>query len=108
VIVFVLNFYFIYRGISKGIETVCTIAMPLLILIAFVILVWLIGRWGASRASYSAVLIPIVTTVAAVLLSGERVTLSLALGGAIVLVGVWIGALAGDNSGKAPADEDPS
>lgn len=39
VIVFVLNFYFIYRGISKGIETVCKIAMPALILIAAIILV---------------------------------------------------------------------
>lgn len=37
-IVYVLNFYFIYRGISKGIETVCKWAMPALILIALVIL----------------------------------------------------------------------
>lgn len=38
-IVYVLNFYFIYRGISKGIETVCKIAMPALIVIALIILV---------------------------------------------------------------------
>lgn len=38
-IVFVLNFYFIYRGISKGIETVCKYAMPALILIAVIVLV---------------------------------------------------------------------
>jgi SNF family Na+-dependent transporter len=38
-IVYVLNFLFIYRGISKGIETVCKYAMPALILIAIVILV---------------------------------------------------------------------
>lgn len=72
-------------------------------IVAFVILVWLIGRWGASRASYSAVLIPIVTTVAAVALAGERVTLSLAIGGAIVLAGVWIGALGGAGD-DAPAE----
>jgi SNF family Na+-dependent transporter len=38
IIVFILNFVFIYRGISKGIEKVCTYAMPALILIALIIL----------------------------------------------------------------------
>jgi SNF family Na+-dependent transporter len=38
VVVFVLNFIVIYRGISKGIEWVCNIGMPLLILIALVLL----------------------------------------------------------------------
>ena len=38
-IVYVLNFYFIYRGISKGIEFVCKWGMPLLILIAVIVLV---------------------------------------------------------------------
>jgi neurotransmitter:Na+ symporter, NSS family len=39
VIVYVLNFFFIYRGISKGIELVCKFAMPALIVIALIILV---------------------------------------------------------------------
>lgn len=39
VVVFVLNFILIYRGISKGIEWFCNIAMPALILIAVVVLV---------------------------------------------------------------------
>lgn len=38
VIVYLLNFYFIYRGISKGVELVCKWGMPVLILIALVIL----------------------------------------------------------------------
>ncbi len=38
-VVFVVNFFFIYRGISKGIEFVCTWGMPTLILLAVVILV---------------------------------------------------------------------
>jgi neurotransmitter:Na+ symporter, NSS family len=38
-IVYVLNFFFIYRGISKGIELVCKVAMPALIVIAIIILV---------------------------------------------------------------------
>jgi SNF family Na+-dependent transporter len=36
---FFLNFYFIYRGLSKGIETFCKIAMPMLILAAIIIAV---------------------------------------------------------------------
>ena len=38
-IVFCINFFFIYRGVSKGIETFCKIAIPLLLIIALVILV---------------------------------------------------------------------
>jgi SNF family Na+-dependent transporter len=38
VFVYLLNFYFIYRGLSKGIELVCKWGMPLLILIALIIL----------------------------------------------------------------------
>ncbi len=38
-IVYTLNFFFIYRGISRGIEQVCKFAMPALILIAMIILV---------------------------------------------------------------------
>lgn len=37
-IVYLLNFYFIYRGVSKGIELVCKFAMPALIFIAIIIL----------------------------------------------------------------------
>lgn len=37
-IVYVFNFYFIYRGISRGVELVCKYAMPVLILIALIIL----------------------------------------------------------------------
>jgi SNF family Na+-dependent transporter len=39
VLVFVLNFYIVYRGIAKGIEFFCKYAMPLLILLAIIILV---------------------------------------------------------------------
>lgn len=37
--VFVFNFYLIYRGLSAGIEKMCNIGMPLLIIFALVILV---------------------------------------------------------------------
>ena len=38
-IVFVLNFVIIYRGIAKGIEKFCTWGMPALILLALIVLV---------------------------------------------------------------------
>lgn len=38
-IVFLLNFYLVYQGISKGIEKFCTYAMPALILVGFVVLI---------------------------------------------------------------------
>ncbi len=37
--VFLLNFYLIYRGLSKGIEWFCKYAMPALVLIALVVLI---------------------------------------------------------------------
>lgn len=39
VLVFLLNFFLIYRGISKGIEWFCTWAMPALIVLALIVLV---------------------------------------------------------------------
>lgn len=36
-LVFLINFLFIYRGLSRGIETFCKIAMPMLILAAVII-----------------------------------------------------------------------
>jgi SNF family Na+-dependent transporter len=38
-VVFVLNFFLIYRGVSKGIEWFCKWAMPMLLLLALVVLV---------------------------------------------------------------------
>ena len=38
-LVFAVNFYFIYRGLSKGIETFCTWAMPLMAVCAIIVLV---------------------------------------------------------------------
>lgn len=39
ILVFILNFLLIYRGISKGIELFCRYAMPTLVLIAVIILI---------------------------------------------------------------------
>ena len=39
IVVFGLNIYFIYRGLSKGIEAFCRIAMPLMAVCALIVLV---------------------------------------------------------------------
>ena len=59
----------------------------------FYLFVWILGRWSASATSYVIMLFPIVATTAGSLLRGEEITLTFILGGALVLVGVWIGAL---------------
>lgn len=59
----------------------------------FYMFVWLLGRWSASATHYVVMLFPIVATSAGALLAGEKVTLTFILGGILVLVGVWVGAL---------------
>jgi len=59
----------------------------------FYMFVWLLGRWSASATHYVVMLFPIVATVAGSLLAGEKVTHTFILGGALVIVGVYIGAL---------------
>lgn len=59
----------------------------------FLLYLYVLGRWAASRAAYSFVLIPIVTVVASAWLDDEPVGVGLVLGGALVLLGVYVGAL---------------
>jgi drug/metabolite transporter (DMT)-like permease len=62
--------------------------------VAFVLMVWVLGRWTASATSYSAVISPLVTVVAAALLAGEAITPLFAVGSLLVLAGVYFGAIA--------------
>ena len=61
--------------------------------VMFYLFIWILSRWSASATSYVIMLFPIVATTAGSLLGGEKITLTFILGGALVLVGVWIGAL---------------
>ena len=61
--------------------------------ITFYLFVWILSRWSASATSYVIMLFPIVATLAGALLAGEKITLTFILGGTLVLIGVWIGAL---------------
>jgi len=62
----------------------------------FALLLFVLGRWTATAVSYQTVLSPIVSIALAAWLLGEPVTQGLFLGGALVLTGVYVGALAPD------------
>ena len=59
----------------------------------FSIYVALLERWEASRANYGFVIIPIVTVLVSARLLDEPISVGLAFGGALVLAGVYLGAL---------------
>jgi drug/metabolite transporter (DMT)-like permease len=60
---------------------------------AFWLYVFVLRKWSASAASYQMVLIPLVTVVVSAWLHGERITPAFAVGSALVLAGVYIGAI---------------
>lgn len=63
--------------------------------VVFLLHVFIAQRWGASRAAYVMVLIPLVTIVLSAWPDREPVTGGLLVGGALVLAGVYLGALRG-------------
>jgi drug/metabolite transporter (DMT)-like permease len=79
--------------------TSAVMAVTYLVLIGSVILFYLylyvLSRWTASAAAYSFLLFPISTFIIAAWLMDESITPAFLLGGALVLVGVWLGAVSG-------------
>jgi drug/metabolite transporter (DMT)-like permease len=63
--------------------------------VLFVLFVTVINRWTVTGASYQFVLFPLVAVLLASWLADEPITSSLASGGALVIAGVYIGALSG-------------
>jgi drug/metabolite transporter (DMT)-like permease len=61
--------------------------------VVFVLYVVVIRLWSASRAAYGFVVTPVVTVLLSAWLDDEPITVGLVFGGALVLVGVYIGAL---------------
>jgi drug/metabolite transporter (DMT)-like permease len=60
---------------------------------------FLLGRWSASAVSYILLLQPLPTLVYSALLRGEPLTPALLVGGAIMLLGVYIGAFSPGRGG---------
>jgi drug/metabolite transporter (DMT)-like permease len=59
----------------------------------FLLYMFVLGKWTASGTSYGFVMLPLVTMVAAAVITGENITLNFLLGSALVLAGVFVGAL---------------
>jgi drug/metabolite transporter (DMT)-like permease len=61
--------------------------------IVFTLYVTLLERWDASRANYGFVVIPIATVLISAWFLDEDITAGLLIGGVLVLLGVYLGAL---------------
>jgi drug/metabolite transporter (DMT)-like permease len=70
----------------------------------FILFVIALNRWTASGVSYQFVLFPVVAVLLSSWLLDERVTLSMAVGGVLVLAGTYVGALSGR---PVPAPAEP-
>lgn len=77
-------------------QTGSLVAIGYLVVFGSVVMFWLyvfaLERWTASAVSYTTLLLPLVTIVLAAALFGERISASFLAGGAIILVGVYVGA----------------
>jgi drug/metabolite transporter (DMT)-like permease len=69
-------------------------------IVGFVLMVWILSRWTATATSYIGVLTPLVTVVVASVLAGENPTPTFLIGGAFVIVGVYVGAQSSQVSTK--------
>lgn len=69
--------------------------------VVFSLYVVVLRYWSASRMSYTFVLVPVVTVLLSAWLDDEPVRASLLLGGSLVLVGVYVGALRPSRSARA-------
>jgi drug/metabolite transporter (DMT)-like permease len=68
----------------------------------FVLFLFVLRSWPASTVSYMFVLFPFVAVALSVWLDGTRITPALALGGILVLLGVFVGAVSRDPFVKTP------
>jgi drug/metabolite transporter (DMT)-like permease len=77
-------------------------------LVVFVLYVFVLRYWAASRAAYTFVLIPVVTVLLSAWLDDEPIGIGLVLGGLLVLAGVYVGALRPARVPAVPAKSPPS
>lgn len=73
----------------------------------FVLLVWVLGRWSVSATAYVRVLSPLVTVILATTIAGESLTSAFLVGGALVIAGVYIGALSRPTAPAADTVPEP-
>jgi len=61
--------------------------------VAFLLYMYVLGKWTASGTSYGFVLVPLVTVLVASWIGGEKISINFLFGAAFVLAGVFVGAL---------------
>jgi drug/metabolite transporter (DMT)-like permease len=66
----------------------------------FLLYLFVLGRWTASASSYILLLAPLAAAVVGYLILGEAVSLTLVAGGALVVLGVYVGAIAGKRQAR--------
>lgn len=75
--------------------------------VMFSLFVFALAHWTASAVSYTTLLLPLVTVSVAAVLTGESITPAFAIGGAVILGGVYVSAFAKALPGRAPASSLP-
>ena len=73
-------------------------------IIGFSLTLYVLARWTASANSYAFLLSPLVTVVASAIILGEIVEPAFAVGGALVLLGVYVGAVMQGRSDRRSKD----
>jgi drug/metabolite transporter (DMT)-like permease len=71
--------------------------------VVFLLHVWIVQQWRASRTAYVMLLIPFVTVILSAWLDQESITTGFVIGGLLVLAGVYFGALRHKRPVPSPA-----
>jgi drug/metabolite transporter (DMT)-like permease len=90
--------------LPQRLETQISVGYLVLVgsVVVFTLYLIVIDRWTASSTSYAFLLMPLVSVLAAAAILGEPITPALVVGGALVIVGVYLGAFAPSFSRPLP------
>jgi len=82
-------------ALPRSVETWLALGYLIVVgsVVVFVLYIFVLRHWTASRAAYTFVLVPVVTVVLSAWLDDEPIRAGLLLGGSLVLAGVYVGAL---------------
>lgn len=70
----------------------------------FPLALFIIGRWTASGYSYTGIFKPLAAVALAAVILAEPIRLTFVLGGSLILIGLWVGALSGPTVPSTAAD----
>lgn len=73
--------------------------------LAFMLYMFVLGKWTASGTSYGFVIVPLVTIGVAATVAGEQISTSFLIGAVFVLAGVFVGALLPSKTKPAAIEE---